>query len=207
MPIHTNNIYIISAASGTGKTSLVKALSESLNNITISISHTTRPIREGEREGKSYFYVDKKDFKNMIDQNQFLEHAQVFDHYYGTSKKWVEQQTKNGYDVILEIDWQGAQQIKKKVSESISIFILPPSKQELQRRLETRNRDNKNNIIKRLSAAHEEIAHCVDFDFIVINDKFDVALTDLKSIINTQRLQKKAQLINYKNLLAELTKK
>jgi guanylate kinase len=206
--VHTiGNVYIIAAASGTGKTSLVKVLVESLNGIAISISHTTRPIRECEREQESYFYVNEQEFKNMVAQNEFLEYAKVFDHYYGTSKKWVEQQVKNGSDVILEIDWQGAKQIKKQLPQSVSIFILPPSKEELRRRLETRNQDDKVVITKRLAAAHEEIAHCFDFDYIVINDKFDIALVDLRSIIRSHRLQKKTQIVRYQNLLAELTKK
>lgn len=201
------NIYIIAAASGTGKTSLVKVLVESLDNIATSVSHTTRPIRSGEREKESYFYVSEQEFKNMIAQNEFLEYAKVFDYYYGTSKKWVEQQLKNGNDVILEIDCQGAKQVKQQFPQSISIFILPPSKDELRRRLETRNQDDKAVIAKRLAATHEEIAHCFDFDYIVINDKFDVALVDLRSIIRSHRLQKKVQISKYSDLLAQLIKK
>jgi guanylate kinase len=201
------NLYIIAAASGTGKTSLVKVLVESLDDIAISISHTTRPIRSGEREKESYFYINEQEFKNMIAQNEFLEYAKVFDHYYGTSKKWVEQQIKNGNDVILEIDCQGAAQVKQQFPQSISIFILPPSKDELRRRLETRNQDDKAIIAKRLAATHEEIAQCSNFDYIVINDKFDIALVDLRSIIRSHRLQKKAQINKYSDLLAELTKK
>jgi guanylate kinase len=201
------NVYIIAAASGTGKTSLVKFLIESLDDIAISISHTTRPMRKDEREQESYFYVSEQEFKKMIDQNAFLEYAKVFDHYYGTSKEWVEWQIKKSKDVILEIDWQGAQQIKQQYPQSISIFILPPSKEELRRRLESRNQDNQDVIAKRLAAAHEEIAHCSDFDYIVINDKFDIALVDLRSIIRSHRMQKKVQIIKYQNLLAELIKK
>jgi guanylate kinase len=200
------NAYIIAAASGTGKTSLVKMLLESLDNIAISVSHTTRSKREGERDQESYFYVSENEFKQMIANNDFLEYAKVFDQYYGTSRHWVEQQLKNGIDVILEIDWQGAQQIKKQMPNSISIFILPPSKEELRHRLETRNLDDKNTIMKRLAAANKEIANCFDFDYIVINDKFDIALVDLRSIIRSQRLRKEVQIIKYNNLLAELTK-
>ena len=200
------NVYIIAAASGTGKTSLVKVLIESLDDIAISISHTTRPKREDEREQESYFYINEDEFKQMIANNEFLEYAKFLDNYYGTSRSWVEQQLKNGIDVILEIDWQGARQIKQQLPESISIFILPPSKEELQRRLENRNQDDKNTIVKRLSVAHKEIANCFDFDYIVINDKFDVALVDLRSIIRSQRLRKEVQIIKYNNLLAELTK-
>ena len=201
------NVYIIAAASGTGKTSLVKVLVESLNDIAISISHTTRPMRSNEREQESYFYISEQEFQKMIAQNEFLEYAKVFDHYYGTSKQWVEQQIKKGNDVILEIDWQGALQVKKYFPQSVSIFILPPSKEELRCRLEKRNQDDKAIIAKRLAAAHEEIARCADFDYIVINDQFDVALVDLRSIIRSQRLQKKVQMIKYQDLLAELTKK
>ena len=204
---NTGTIYVIAAASGTGKTSLVKVLVESLDNIVTSVSYTTRPKRNNERDGENYSFVKEKQFEQMISQHEFLEHAKVFGHYYGTSKEWVEKRLTNGIDVILEIDWQGAEQIKKLLPESISIFILPPSMQELRRRLHTRNSDDAKIIEQRLAAASEEIDHAVEVDYIVVNDKFDVALVDLRSIIRSQHLRKNTQLVNQQQLLAELTRK
>ncbi len=201
------NIYIIAAASGTGKTSLVRVLVESLDNVITSISHTTRPKRSNEIDGENYFFVDQAEFARMHEQNTFFEHAKVFGNDYGTSRTWVEQQLNKGLDVILEIDWQGAEQIKTLIPSSISIFILPPSIAELQRRINSRNQDSEKIITNRLAAAHEEIAHCKDFDYIVINDKFDVALVDLRSIIRSQRLFASVQLQKQQKLVAELTQK
>lgn len=198
-------VYIIAAASGTGKTSLVGVLVESLSNIITSISYTTRPRRASERDGESYFFIDEAEFKRMIKAGEFLEYAEVFGHYYGTSHLWVEQQIKQGTDVILEIDWQGAEQVKKLMPNCVSIFILPPSIQELKRRLTTRNQDEPEVINRRLAAAHEEISHCFEYDYIVVNDKFDVALVDLRSIIRAQNLVKAAQLIQQRKLIEQLT--
>lgn len=203
----TGTIYIIAAASGTGKTSLVKALAESLSNIITSISYTTRPKRKNERDGENYFFITEEQFEKMISQQAFLEYAQVFGHYYGTAKKWVEQQIANGVDVILEIDWQGAEQIKKLMPHSISIFILPPSIEELKNRIKTRNLDDAKIIEQRLNAASSEINHAPEFDYIVINDQFNAALEDLCAIINSRRLRKDVQLIKQQHILAELTKK
>ncbi len=207
MKTATGNIYIIAAASGTGKTSLVRVLVESLDSIITSVSHTTRPKRSNEIDGENYFFVDQDEFTRMNEQNAFLEHAKVFGNHYGTSRIWVEQQLNQGLDVILEIDWQGAEQIKTVIPSSISIFILPPSIAELQRRINSRNQDSERIITNRLAAAHEEIARCKDFDYIVINDKFDVALVDLRSIIRSQRMLTPVQLQKQQKLVAELTKK
>ncbi len=201
------NIYIIAAASGTGKTSLVRVLVESLDNIITSVSHTTRPKRPNEIDGENYFFVDQTEFTRMNKQNAFLEHAKVFGNDYGTSRIWVEQQLNQNLDVILEVDWQGAEQIKTLIPSSVNIFILPPSIAELQRRINSRNQDSEKIIANRLAAAHEEIAHCKDFDYIVINDKFDVALVDLRSIIRSQRLLAPVQLQKQQKLVAELTQK
>ncbi len=203
----TGTIYIIAAASGTGKTSLVKALAESLSNIITSISYTTRPKRKNEHDSENYFFITEEQFEKMISQQAFLEYAQVFGHYYGTAKKWVEQQIANGVDVILEIDWQGAEQIKKLIPHSISIFILPPSIEELKNRIKTRNLDDAKIIEQRLNAASSEINHAPEFDYIVINDQFNAALEDLCAIINSRRLRKDVQLIKQQHILAELTKK
>jgi guanylate kinase len=199
------NIYIIAAASGTGKTSLVKVLVESLDNVAISISHTTRQIRVGEQNGEHYFFISNEEFEKKIKAHKFLEYAKVFDCYYGTPRDWVEKQLNKGIDVILEIDWQGAEQVKKLIPQCISIFILPPSLKELQRRLEGRNQDSKTTIAKRLANSHKEILHCRDFDYIVVNDKFEVALVDIRSIIRSHRLLKDVQLVRQKKLLTELT--
>jgi guanylate kinase len=199
-------IYVIAAASGTGKTSLVKELVESFDHIVTSISYTTRGKRSGERSGENYFFVSTEEFEHMIAKQEFLEYAKVFGDYYGTSRNWVEEHINKGIDVILEIDWQGGQQIKKLLPNSISIFILPPSLQELRHRLETRRQDDATIINKRLAAASEEISHCKDFDYIVVNDKFDEALADLRSIIRSQRLYKDIQLEKHCKLLKELMK-
>lgn len=199
-----NNIYIIAAASGTGKTSLVNSLIESLDNIVISISHTTRPKRSKEKKGENYYFVDEKIFLEMIKRNEFLEYAKVFDHYYGTSKKWVDEKLNEGLDVILEIDWQGAQRVKKLMPKSTSVFVLPPSFEELKKRLLNRNQDHQETISKRLSEASGEMQHCREFDYILINDKFDDAVADLHSIIRSHRLLTENQLTKQKQLLDEL---
>ncbi|MCK4870736.1 MAG: guanylate kinase [Gammaproteobacteria bacterium] len=199
-------IYVIAAASGTGKTSLVEVLVESLDSIITSISFTTRPRRPGEQDCEHYCFVNDEKFQQMIVDDDFLEYADVFGHYYGTSKSWVAKQLHNGNDVILEIDWQGAKQVKELFPNCISIFILPPSMQELRRRLEKRQQDDQSVIEKRLSMAHDEIMLCDTFDYLVVNDKFDVALVDLRSIVRSHRLSMDAQLGKHRELLAELTK-
>jgi guanylate kinase len=185
-------IYIISAASGTGKTTLVKELAKALPNIIISISHTTRPKRPNEQDGKDYFFITEIEFKTMQINGIFLESAEVFGNYYGTSYAWLKEQLQKGIDVILEIDWQGAEQVKKiSPYNSISIFILPPSLEILEKRLLARKQDTKDIIQKRLAAASSEIKHAQDFDYIVVNDRLDLALNDLVSIVKTQRLRVK----------------
>jgi len=199
-------IYIVAAPSGTGKTTLVAMLTESLEKIKVSISHTTREMRIGERNGENYYFIDEKKFKQMIKNNEFLEYANVFGNYYGTTKKRVLDQINNGIDVILEIDVQGFKQIKKQLPNVVSIFILPPSFQELKKRLKNRARDSQDVINKRLQIAHKEMSHIYDFDYIVVNDKFDIALVDLRSIIRSHRLLKNEQLTVQKKLLTNLMK-
>lgn len=196
-------IYIIAAASGTGKTSLTQALTATVKNIKNSISYTTRSIRPGEAENQDYFFVDPKTFESLIKQKEFLEYAKVFGHYYGTSRQWVETQLDEGTDIILDIDWQGAQQIRKQIS-CVSIFLLPPSRNELRLRLEKRKRENAKIIEDRMTAASSEIIHCKEFDYIVINDKFETALEDLKSIIHSRRLRCEHQTKKYDMLIKEL---
>jgi len=196
-------LYIIAAASGTGKTSLAEALSQSLDNIAVSISHTTRPIRANEKDQQHYFFVTIEEFASLIKQQAFLEHASVFGNYYGTSRQAVEEKLNLGIDVILDIDWQGARQVREKI-ECITIFLLPPSYTELRLRLEKRKREHSRLIEERLSAASSEISHYKEFDYVIINDKFENALLDLQAIVRSQRLRLKNQAIKYNSLIREL---
>lgn len=201
---YTGSLFIIAAASGTGKTSLANALAGSILDICISVSHTTRPMRFGEKENLSYFFVEKNAFEEMIAAKEFLEYAEVFGHYYGTSQRWVLEQLQSGKDVILDIDWQGAQKVRRAMPESVvSIFLLPPSRDILRHRLETRNRDSAEIVADRLLKADSEVQHYNEFDYLVINDNFDQALMDLKNIILAQRLKCHRQAVKHKKLLAE----
>ncbi len=199
------SLFTIAAASGSGKTSLVKALTRSLPKVAVSVSHTTRPLREGEKNGVHYLFISKQQFLEMIAANEFLEHAEVFGHYYGTSRSWVERTLRLGIDVILEIDWQGAAQIRKLYPISTSIFILPPSIKVLRERLLNRQQDTLDIIEQRLAAANKEICRCGEFDYLVINDVFDKALNDLKTIIQAKRLECRVQMKRYGKLLEDLT--
>jgi guanylate kinase len=197
------SLYIISAASGTGKTSLTEALVNTIDNLKISISYTTRPLRATEIDGKNYFFVTPDKFESLIAKQEFLEYAKVFDYYYGTSTSFVKKQLDAGIDLILEIDWQGARLIKAQL-ECTSIFLLPPSWLELKTRLEKRKRESEELINKRLATARSEISHYKEFDYIVINDKFESALLDLQQIIKSQRLKLSQQSVKYHSLIAEL---
>ena len=197
-------LYIIAAASGTGKTSLAESLAETMPNIKISISHTTRPIRANESKDKHYYFISKEEFESLITENAFLEYAEVFGHYYGTSRSLVEKELDAGVDVVLDIDWQGARQVKEQFDSAISIFLLPPSRKELYSRLKRRNSDTDEVINKRLATASSEIYHYKEFDIVVINDKFESALLDLQAIVRCQRLKLKNQEIKYRDLLDEL---
>ncbi|OGT31605.1 MAG: guanylate kinase [Gammaproteobacteria bacterium RIFCSPHIGHO2_12_FULL_35_23] len=198
------SLYIISAPSGTGKTSLVKGLLDSLSGIKVSISHTTRSIRPGEFKDIHYHFVTEDEFKKMIVANDFIEHALVYGNYYGTSRSWVEEQLQNGIDVILEIDWQGAYQVKKQFSEVIRVFILPPTLAALEERLRTRGQDEEQVILHRLSEAKQEVKYCLEYDYLVINDKFETALSDLRSIIRAEHCRRDKQLKCQQVLLNEL---
>lgn len=199
-------LYVIAAPSGTGKTSLVSALVQKMPEIKVSVSHTTRPQRPTEQNGVHYWFISADKFKEMIAQNVFLEHARVFgyDYYYGTSREWVEQQLQQGNDVILEIDWQGARQIRRQFPTAITIFIVPPSLKLLQQRLHARNQDKAEVIERRLAAAKDELSHFNEFDYIIVNDVFDDALADLQSIIRAQHLTKQKQALHYSELLKNL---
>ncbi|MFK5986109.1 MAG: guanylate kinase [Pseudomonadota bacterium] len=197
-------LYIISAPSGAGKTSLVKELLEQINNVELSISHTTRAKRAAEVDGVDYHFIDKTSFQDMIELQQFVEHAQVFDNYYGTSASHIQENLDKGIDIILEIDWQGAEQVKQKFAQAQSIFILPPSKQALYQRLTNRGQDSEQVIAGRMEQAENEMKHYQQYDYIIVNDDFSLALEQLKSIFISQALQKDQQIIKLKQLIEDL---
>lgn len=197
-------LYTVSAPSGAGKTSLVAALLEHDSNICVSISHTTRPMRPGEEDGVNYHFVSENQFVDMINDSAFLEHAQVFNNYYGTSREWVEQTLASGRDVILEIDWQGAAQIRRLVENCIGVFILPPSKAALAERLNGRGQDDADVIAHRLAEAQQEMSHYVEADYLVINDDFETALRELAAIFQSRRLSLENQQRNHAELLSNL---
>ena len=200
----TGSLFIITAASGTGKTSLVKQLLATTNDLTVSVSHTTRDPRPGEIDGHHYHFTDTHHFVTAVGENKFLEHAEVFGNYYGTSEQSVRTQLDAGVDVILEIDWQGALQVKKIFTDAIMIFILPPSIATLRQRLSTRGQDSMEVIEQRLAGAVNEMAQYVNFDYVIINDSFEVALTELKAIIVADRQTLKRQQQRYQRTITNL---
>jgi len=202
----SGTLYIVAAPSGAGKSSLVNALLERERDIVLSISHTTRPPRPGDVDGEHYHFVNRGVFERLVADNAFLEHAEVFGNLYGTSRNAVEPLLAQGRDVLLEIDWQGARQVRKVMPDSVSIFILPPSREELERRLRTRAADSAVTIARRLAESREEIAHVDDFDYLVVNDEFADALNDLRSIVTTRRLRREAQAKRHAALIADLLK-
>jgi guanylate kinase len=182
-PDRRGRLIVISAPSGAGKTSLVRALLDSDPNVRFSTSYTTRPPRRGERDGRDYFFVSEDRFRTMVEAGEFLEHARVFDNLYGTSRTQVEGLMDRGYDVLLEIDWQGARQIREAMPHCLGIFILPPSAAELERRLRGRSTDSEATIRRRLHDAHADMSHWDEFDYAVINDDFDAAVAELVGIL------------------------
>lgn len=198
------DLYVVAAPSGTGKTSLVKALVASLPNIVVSISHTTRPRRPNEMHGVNYYFISKKEFLSSIAQEAFLEHAVVFGHYYGTSRQWVDEMLAKGIDVVLEIDWQGHQQVKHVFPHAIGIFVLPPSVTALHERLCKRNQDHPEVIKERLQDVKQAVSHLPEFTYVVVNDEFDRALADLQTIILAGRLQKRRQALKLSQLIKAL---
>jgi guanylate kinase len=198
------NLFIVAAPSGCGKTSLVKALIEKTENLCVSVSHTTRTARPGEEHGKNYFFVSQQEFDQINQDNGFIESAQVFDNYYGSAKQTVKDLLDSGTDVILEIDWQGARQVKATFDDAIGIFILPPSEAALRERLTDRGQDDKTIVDRRMQDAVSEMQHYNEFDYLVINDDFEVALEDLSQIIHAQRLQLSQQVFNHQSLLNSL---
>jgi len=201
----TGCLFIISAPSGTGKTSLVRALLQSDLNLSLSISHTTRPPRSGEVNGRDYHFVDEETFRQMLLNGEFVESAEVYGNLYGTSQKWIDSAIASGQDILLEIDCQGTKQIQQILPESIGIFILPPSADALATRLKIRAQDNPGIIQKRLAAAREEVSHINEFDYVIINDRLEDALNDLICIVRAEHLRRARQLIRYHALISQLS--
>jgi len=200
----SGTLYIFSAPSGAGKTSLVKALLEQTPGIEVSVSHTTRAPRPDEENGRHYHFTDTPSFEGMVEAGAFLEHAKVFDNYYGTARMSVDTPMQQGQDVILEIDWQGAEQIRRCYPEAVSVFILPPSKAALRERLQGRGQDPEAVIERRMRDAVNEMSHYVEFDYLIINDDFEVALQELRSIVIAQRLHLSRQVSREQALLQDL---
>lgn len=200
----TGTLYIVSAPSGAGKTSLVKALIDSMAQVRVSVSHTTRAMRPGEVDGVNYHFTSRDKFVEMLKQGDFLEHAEVFGNLYGTSHPWVKQTLAKGYDLILEIDWQGAQQVRKLMPDAKSIFILPPTHKDLRQRLHNRGQDAEDVIDLRMQQAIAEMSHYVEYDYIVINDQFATALDDLKAIFRANQLRLESQQKRHTQLLCDL---
>ena len=206
-----SNLFIIAAPSGCGKTSLVESLVKDSKNLRVSVSYTTRKPRAGEVSGANYHFISVSGFKKMIRKSEFVEHAEVFGNLYGTSKELINENLKNNIDVILEIDWQGSRQVKQSIPNAISIFILPPSKEDLELRLRNRAQDDESTIQKRMLDAKNQMGHYIEFDYLVINDDFNSALSDLESIISSSdnltiraHLSLVTQTIKHKKLLKKL---
>lgn len=197
-------LFTVSAPSGAGKTSLVAALVGSCDRVQVSVSHTTRAIRPGEQDGVNYHFIGQEQFSDMLGRAEFLEHAQVFANYYGTSKTWVEQTLNAGNDVILEIDWQGAQQVRRLQPDAVSVFILPPSQQTLLKRLTGRGQDSEQVIAARMAEAKNEISHYVESQYLIVNDDFQQALDEFKAIVVAERLKLDKQAEKHQTLLASL---
>ena len=200
----SGDLYVVSAPSGAGKTSLVAALQSSEPGLHVSISHTTRPRRSNERDGVNYHFVSEQDFVALVDADAFLEHARVFDCRYGTTRDSVQKHLAVGEDVILEIDWQGASQVRRRHPGCIGIFILPPSRESLTERLGRRAQDSDEVVARRMRDAVAEMSHHREFDYLVINDDFEVALADLRSIIRSRRLRQEHQSMLQRQLIASL---
>lgn len=202
--MNDSNLFVVAAPSGGGKTSLINALLDQDRQVKLSVSHTTRPPRPGERDGVHYHFVDQETFLNLVEQGAFLEHARVFDYYYGTGRMEVEKQLAAGFDVLLDIDWQGARQIRDSFPSCCGIFIIPPSLDVLRQRLIARGQDSEDVIKRRMRDAQSEISHWSEFDFIIINDVFDEALSDMQSIIRHGKLKRPENEVQSREILAEL---
>ena len=211
MPQTLGNLFILSAPSGAGKSSLINALLEnhqqtndSTTQLQVSVSHTTRAPRPGESDGVHYHFVDRQEFEALIEQGAFFEYAEVFGNYYGTSRVVIENTLQQGIDVFLDIDWQGARQVKEQLPDTATIFIAPPSKQALQQRLTQRGQDTAEVIEQRMIKAVSEISHYQEFDFIIVNDDFNTALSELEAVVCARRLRKQKQIIRHQQLFDDL---
>ncbi|MGD8309486.1 MAG: guanylate kinase [Chromatiales bacterium] len=198
-------LFVVSAPSGAGKTSLVRALLDADPGVEVSVSHTTRPPRPGEKDGVHYHFVDSATFRGLAEAGAFLEHARVFDNHYGTSRADIEDRLARGRDVILEIDWQGARQVRERLPYAVSVFILPPSAHALEERLRGRGQDSDEVIAARLAEARAELSHYAEFDYLVVNDQFDIALEELRAIVTARRLRLGAQVRRQAGRLEGLT--
>ncbi len=201
---YSGSLYIVAAPSGGGKTSLVKKLISDLDNIVVSVSHTTRGIRPGETNGVDYFFVDEPAFNHMVEQADFVEHAQVFDHFYGTSASQITERLRLGVDVVLDIDWQGAAQIRHAFKDAVSVFIIPPSLDALKQRLMNRQQDDIQTISKRMQRACDELSHYSEFDYLIVNDDFEKASDELRAIVISHRLRMVPQAARQEKLLSFL---
>lgn len=201
----SGQLFIVAAASGAGKTTLVRQLLAQEQDIRLSISYTTRAPRTGEENGREYHFVSAAQFQAMIAADDFLEWAQVHGNYYGTSKRWIVTERAAGRDVLLEIDWQGAQQVRRVFPDAIGVFILPPSMEELTRRLTGRGTDSAEVIARRLAAAREEMSHVGEFGYVIINDDLQTALSDFVAVVRATRLQLETQRLRHPELFARLT--
>lgn len=204
IPNPAGTLYIYAAPSGAGKSSLVSALIEEMAGIEVSVSHTTRQARPGEEDGVHYHFVSVEKFESMVEQDAFLEYARVFDNFYGTARSSIQQRLEEGVDVILEIDWQGARQVREQFPQSVSVFILPPSREALVERLKGRGQDSDEVIARRMSDARSEMSHYDEFDYLVINDDFDTARNELAAIVTCRRLRLAVQRQRYREELTRL---
>ena len=191
------------APSGAGKTTLVDALLKAEKNVRLSPSWTTRAPREGEKDGVDYHFVARKKFEEMIAAGEFLEHANVYGNYYGTSRKWIERELAGDHDVLLEIDWQGAWQVRRLFPHMVGIFILPPSFEELRKRLKSRGKDSAEAIEKRMASARDEISHVLEFEYIIVNEQFEAALADLIAVVRAARVSRAQQSVRLEHLIDE----
>lgn len=201
---YSGSLFIVAAPSGGGKTSLVKELVNNLTNIDVSVSHTTRPKRPNETHGVDYYFISDDEFQGMVNNDEFVEYAHVFDHAYGTAKAQIYERLSAGIDVVLDIDWQGAEQIKKLFHDAVSIFIIPPSLDALKQRLFARKQDNQDVISLRMRKAQAELGHYSEFDFLIVNDTFCEAASDLKAIVIAHRLRMQRQVVQQQKLLSFL---
>jgi guanylate kinase len=199
------DLFVVVAPSGAGKTSLVSAILGSERGIRLSVSYTTRAPREGEVDGREYHFVSRGAFEAMIAAGDLLEHANVYGNYYGTSRKWIESELAGEHDVLLEIDWQGARQVRRLFPGMVGIFILPPSLEELRRRLTARGKDSPDSIARRMASAREEISHVLEFEYIIVNERFDVALADLQAVVRAARLSRDRRNDRLSRLLDEFS--